>query len=146
MVHVTISLSRKHNKLIIIFANPVDQTGRMEITTYPDNLSAFLARGKEHSQQDTRQRKWHHAQPRSPGSDACQTPWGGESEGSRPTHQPWVPDNITLPRLPQQEHRKRRGKGKGVKVRAEVSQVENWKVRGGQNQCRKLKQRQKTQC
>lgn len=54
------------------------------------------------------------------------TPLSGEASWkfSDPTHQPWIPDTVSLPQLPQQEHRKRRGKGKGVKVRAEVSKQE----------------------
>lgn len=56
------------------------------------------------------------------------TPLTGEASWkfSDPTHQPRIPDNVSLPRLSQQEHRKRRGKGKGkgVKVRAEVSKQE----------------------
>lgn len=68
------------------------------------------------------------------------TPLSGEASRkfSAPTHQPRIPDNVSLPRLPQQEHHKRRGKGKGVKVRAEVSkqEVEKGMVKGGSNRCR----------
>lgn len=41
--------------------------------------------------------------------------WGGDtchaaaSHGPGATHQPHVPHNVTFPRLPQQEHRKRGG-------------------------------------
>lgn len=76
------------------------------------------------------------------------TPLTGEASWkfSDPTHQPRIPDNVSLPRLSQQEHRKRRGKGKGkgVKVRAEVSkqEVEKGMVKGGQTGA-ELKLRQK---
>lgn len=74
------------------------------------------------------------------------TPLSGEASQkfSDPTHQPRIPDNVSLPWLPQQEHRKRRGKGKRVKDRAEVSkqEVEKGMVKGGQTGA-ELKLRQK---
>lgn len=53
------------------------------------------------------------------------------------THQPHVPHNVTFPRLPQQEHRKRgRQRQRGGKVRAKVSrqELDKGKTRGQTSQ------------
>ena len=49
-----------------------------------------------------------------PGSDTFHS--SSKRPRTSPTHQPHVPDNVTLPWLPQQEHRNRRGLRSGQKV------------------------------
>lgn len=87
--------------------------------------------GVRHRGQATWQRKWHHAQHISPGSDTCHTPFrGGEPEIFRPnspTANSWqhLAPSATTARASQEKRQRQRGQGQG---RGE--QTGSWKRNG----------------
>lgn len=76
----------------------------------------------------------HNQQP--PGVVTHATPEEAASHSPGATHQPHVPHNVTLPRLPQQEHRKRGRQRQRAKVSKQ--DLHKGKTRGQTSQSRKV--------